>query len=376
MLAAMTTSTFDLHPASASSSPKCGDDDAVATITTAEDDWWPDMTLYGDLNMRPFRNAWMLEEIGMPYVHVPCMPRSRIARMVHPMGKVPALLVVERRRRRPPPRGGDDGDVGRSVDSNPPRFVILESAAINTYLGDMAREGAIMTTSARRPHHDNCRRNHELVPPPATHQRARYEHLIMFVMSEIDSQSLWVHRKHSPPPHGLSNLFGDAPAAVFEARRQFDGALDVMVGDIFGFIVADMNGDVDGDDIVNVNDDDRGGYLLSTGFSAVDILFVHCCSWAQQIGWLEGGKTTNRGGTLDDDVTVTPTTMTTAMTTKTTNSTTTTAPKRLVPELGAYLERCRSRPAYVRVNGLRRDQVYERKDRGGGGGGIAADSRL
>lgn len=48
---------------------------------------WPKVTLYGDLNMRPFRNAWMLEEIGLPYEHVNCRPWSRRAKGVHPMGK-------------------------------------------------------------------------------------------------------------------------------------------------------------------------------------------------------------------------------------------------------------------------------------------------
>ncbi|KAL3768594.1 hypothetical protein ACHAW5_001891 [Stephanodiscus triporus] len=365
--------------------------------------WWPKVTLYGDLSMRPFRNAWMLEEIGLPYVHVACRPRSRIARELHPMGKVPALLVEVERCRRRERRGGEDreddaGDEGRSDGSS---FVVLESAAINTFLGDLARE--IPTKSSENCNYDNDddedargrrrggrgRRYNDgdnpvivpahsnaLVPPPATSQRARYDSLVMFVMTEIDSQSLWIHRKHSR--EGLSGVFGDAPEAVVEARRQFEGALDAVVGEIAdasagknGGGCDDGDGDGDGGgycgDVGRRSDgDDRGivgdhgRYLLSTGFSAVDILFANCCFWAQQIGWLEREKTTDQppndnGRTLHY------------------NETTTTAPKYLVPELEAYLRRCRSRPAFARANELRRMQVYEDEE---GRSGFPNNSRL
>jgi hypothetical protein len=168
-------------------------------------------------------------------------------------------------------------------------------------------------------------------------------------------------------------VFGEAPAAVDEARRQFDGALDAVVGEIAAGADDDDagaggNGDGDGDD---VGDDVGGGgggrYLLSTGFSAADIIFANCCFWAQQIGWLERG-----GGAVADDAGGTSgdggTTATATETAKT--------PKLLVPELGAYLERCRARPAFKRANELRRVQVYDEKEGGRSGFSNNKDSRL
>lgn len=145
---------------------------------------WPKLTLYGDLNMRPFRNIWMLEEIGLPYKHIVCKPWSRIAKNVHPLGKVPALLVENY-------SGGD---------SKEEKFVLIESAAINTFLGDLARESSVDTHN-----------NKMLVPTPSTPLRAKYDSLSMFIMTELDSQSLWIHRKHE----ALSDLFG-------ERQRQSD----------------------------------------------------------------------------------------------------------------------------------------------------------
>jgi glutathione S-transferase len=327
-LAAVTTNPNRLLMAASSPPPP----DAAAATGTNERTialGWPKVTLYGDLNMRPFRNLWMLEEIGLPYAHVACRPWSRIAGGVHPLGKVPALLVEGRSR-----RGGADGGGG---DGGP--FVMLESAAINTYLGDMARElesDPLAATPAR---------DGPLVPPPATFQRARYDSLVTFVVAEIDSQSLWIHRKHSRGG-GLSRVFGEAPAAVDEARRQFGGALDFVVGEISGAVDAGGGGGGDGD----IGGGGEGGYLLSTGFSAADIIFANCCFWAQQIGWLERGEAAanvNAGGTSGDGETT---------------AAATTRQKHLVQELGAYLERCRSRPAFKRANELRRVQSFAEEE--------------
>jgi len=264
--------------------------------------------------MRPFRNIWMLEEIGLPYKHRPCQPWSTVAKSVHPLGKVPALSV----------ECADDGvvekkrDDDRKEDETTENFVVLESAAINTFLGDLAREISITKQHIADTQHQHNQPT--LVPPPATPQRAKYDSLAMFTMTELDSQSLWIHRKHDD----LSNVFGEAPTAVQEARRQFDNALDAMVDEI----TEDENN--------TSNDEER--YLLSTGFSAVDILFANCCFWAQQIGWLER----NPSVTISSEKH---------------------APKRLLPKLELYLEQCRSRPAFIRANELRKNQVHEKKER-------------
>jgi glutathione S-transferase len=282
---------------------------------------WPRLTLYGDLDMRPFRNIWMLEEIRLPYTQIACKPWSRVAKSIHPLGKVPALMVDNW-------HATNEGGGGDTEAEGNNSFVVLESAAINTFLGDVARELARQTFDTAMP---------VLVPPPATLQRAKYDMLSMFVMNEIDSQSLWIERKHGQ----LSDVFGDAPAAVQEAKRQFDNALNVMVDEIItnnDRVTSDMKYD--------------GRYLLSTGFSAVDILFAHCCSWAQQIGWLAKESVTlppssvlvdGANPNIQDNVT-----------------TQSTSPTPLAPELAAYLERCHSRPAYLRAKELRENQVGRR----------------
>ncbi|KAL7528536.1 hypothetical protein ACHAXR_006682 [Thalassiosira sp. AJA248-18] len=289
--------------------------------------YWPKVTIYGDLNMRPFRNGWMLEEIGLPYTHRMCKPWSRVAKSVHPLGKVPALLVECAN----DDGGCEDGTAGE-------KFVVLESAAINTFLGDLAREMSSSSVDFKQKRNVADPLPHNsiptLVPPPATPQRAKYDSLAMFIMTELDAQSLWIHRKHSD----LSNVFGDAPTAVREARRQFDNALDAMVAEIPG----------DENDSSNDNDE----YLLPIGFSAVDILLANCCFWAQQIGWLEIRVKNPNAVTI---------TSTSEKQTEGDNNETK-APKPLAPKLAAYLTRCRSRPAFVRVNELRKNQAHEKKE--------------
>eukprot|EP00970_Alexandrium_tamarense_P003641 scaffold570_cov169-Alexandrium_tamarense.AAC.23 len=267
----------------------------------------PSLTLYGDLNMRPFRNIWMLEELSIPYKHILCKPWSRIAKSVHPMGKVPALLVEYN-------NGESTTDDGVTTKNS---FVVLESAAINTFVGDLSREYNNLN--------NNPNQTPILVPPPATRERAKYDSLAFFIMTEIDFQSLWIHRKHSD----MSDVFGEAPVAVTEAKRQFDNALEAVESEL-------------------ICDSDENCFLLPTGFSAVDILLTNCCFWAMQIGWLE--KTSKMEASSK------PTTYDGA--TKTPIPT----PKPLSPKLELYLKCCQSRPAFVKANDLRKAQVYERKN--------------
>lgn len=242
---------------------------------------WPKFTLYGDPNMRPFRNIWMLEEIGVNYNHVNCKPWSSKAKAVHPLGKVPALVVE--------PRFVNN-------DQQQP-FVVLESGAINTFLGDLAREIE-----------SNEHSKDVMVPPPATLLRAKYDSLILFIVTEIDFQALWIHRKHSD----LKDVFGDAPTAVAEAKRQFHNAL--------GAIELELN--------------NESGYLLPSGFSPADILLATCCFWAQQIGWL--ARSLDEATTTDADKE--------------------SQKKQLTSKLMAYLARCRHRPAFIKANVLRKAQ--------------------
>lgn len=49
--------------------------------------------LVGNRATRAFRALWLLEELGVPYEHVPAAPRSEEVRAVSPLGKVPVLVV-------------------------------------------------------------------------------------------------------------------------------------------------------------------------------------------------------------------------------------------------------------------------------------------
>ena len=84
----------------------------------------PKLTLYGSAMFRPLRNVWMLEEMGIPYEHVPARPRSKEAGAVNPFAKIPTLV---------------DG-----------AMVMYESVAINTHLGDRYRDCLLYTSPSPR----------------------------------------------------------------------------------------------------------------------------------------------------------------------------------------------------------------------------------
>ncbi len=98
---------------------------------------------------RAIRVLWMLEEIGQPYTHTPCAPRSAEALEVNPTGKVPALRT--------------DGQI------------LTDSVAIMTFLGD--RHGA-------------------LTHPSGSMARARQDALTFQILDEVDSL-LWTAARHS-----------------------------------------------------------------------------------------------------------------------------------------------------------------------------------
>ena len=106
-------------------------------------------TVIGTVKSRALRVIWMLEELGLPYDHVPAGPRSEDARRHNPSGKIPALLV--------------DGEA------------ITDSVAIMTFLGD--RHGA-------------------LTFPAGTIDRARQDGFTQLVNDEFDSV-LWTAGRHS-----------------------------------------------------------------------------------------------------------------------------------------------------------------------------------
>ena len=106
-------------------------------------------TVIGTSKSRALRVLWMLEEVGLPYDHVPAAPRSDEARRYSPAGKIPALVV--------------DG------------AAITDSVAIMTFLAD---------------------RHNALTVPAGTLDRARQDGFTQRVNDELDAL-LWTAARHS-----------------------------------------------------------------------------------------------------------------------------------------------------------------------------------
>lgn len=103
----------------------------------------------GGVRSRTLRVLWMLEEIGLPYEHVPLAPRSDEVRSFNPAGKIPVLI--------------SDG------------VPITDSVAIMTFLAD---------------------RHDRLTFAPGTIDRARQDSLTQCIVDEFDAV-LWTAAKHS-----------------------------------------------------------------------------------------------------------------------------------------------------------------------------------
>ena len=179
------------------------------------------LRLVGAASFRSFRNLWMLEELGVAYEHVPATPLSPEARAHNPFGKVPALHDREH------------------------DFTMYESAAINTYLGDKFASDA------------SCPR---LVPPAGTPARGLYEQTVFCIMTELDAQGLWIHRKHET----FGRVFGKFPEAVAHAKATSGRTIGILAKQL------QQHG---------------GPFLLGPEFTAADVLFVHSLNWAEDIGW-------------------------------------------------------------------------------------------
>jgi len=230
----------------------------------------PSLTLVGTPRFRPFRNIWMLEELrdalptGFDYSHLIVNPQSDEARASHPMGKIPSLLVAD-----------DDGD----------EFTLIESAAINSWLGDRLREYCQPSELGF------------LVPCPGTKDRALYDSFVQFLMAEADSSGLWIHRKLESL--GEKKAFGAVRYALLPARLQFDRAMQGVRAQL-----------------LKQREQGAEYFLVGSCFTAADILLVHCCDWALGIGGDKGGWLSKY---WTDDV------------------------------VQDYLSRMRARPAYVRA---------------------------
>ena len=103
----------------------------------------------GATKSRTFRVLWMLEELGVPYEHVPAAPRSEEVARFSPAGKIPVLVA----------------------DHVP----ITDSVAIMTFLGD---------------------RHSGLTHQAGTLERARQDSLTQAIIDEFDA-TLWAAARHS-----------------------------------------------------------------------------------------------------------------------------------------------------------------------------------
>lgn len=171
------------------------------------------LQLYNFPKTRGFRVTWMLEELEAEYEFklVPFGANGFASEdylKINPAGKVPALR---------------DGDM-----------LLTESAAIVTYLGDKFPEK-------------------QLVPPPGTAARAKYNQWCYFVLSELE-QPLWTKGKHTfvlPPDKRV-------PAVIETAAWEFRKALSILSKGLEG-----------------------NKYILGDSFSAADILVGHTLTWAE-----------------------------------------------------------------------------------------------
>lgn len=118
------------------------------------------------------------------------------------------------------------------VDGN---FVLSESAAIVTYLGDTYGPDS------------------GLVPKPYSLQRAKYNEWLSFIQMELDAHTLYVMRKHQD----LVDLYGNAPAAIAEAIAGFTKQVAVAHSRL-----------------------EARPYLLGEQFTAADLLLSTCLDWA------------------------------------------------------------------------------------------------
>jgi len=175
--------------------------------------------IWGGATSRTMRAHWMAHELGLDYQ--PRLIGSRGGknqtdefRALNPKEKIPVLI---------------DDD-----------FVLTESVAIVTYLGD--RYGP----------------DSGLIPSVGAQARASYNEWISFVQMELDAHTLYVIRKH----RYLADLYGEAPAAIDAAVAGFNKQVDVTARRL-----------------------ETSPYLLGDTFGAADLILMTCLDWADAYGF-------------------------------------------------------------------------------------------
>ncbi|MEM1266985.1 MAG: glutathione S-transferase family protein [Pseudomonadota bacterium] len=154
------------------------------------------VTVVGSAKTRAVRVLWALEEMGVPYTHIPEQPRSPAVVALHPLGKIPILK---------------DGDT-----------VIADSVAIITYLAD---------------------RNGALTAPSGSLARASQDAMTQFAVTELEAP-LWTRAKHSFVLPENARVPAIKPAVDAEVERAFSQLASLMEGRPFAagdsFTIADI----------------------------------------------------------------------------------------------------------------------------------------
>ena len=181
----------------------------------------PDLTLWGVGTSRTVRAHWALHELGLPYKIRPIGPRTGETKTaeytrLNPRQKIPLL---------------QDGD-----------FAIGESAAIVAYLSrTYATPGKTLIPEAQRDY-------------------ARWLEWCFFIVTELDSTSLYVMRRHRAD--ALGPIYGVAPEVVAQAGEYFRRQLRHVEAAL----------------------SDGRQYLVADRFTSADILLTTCLDWAIAYG--------------------------------------------------------------------------------------------
>lgn len=181
----------------------------------------PNLTLWGVGTSRTVRPHWALAELGLKYETYAIGPRTGETKTaeytkLNPRQKVPLL---------------QDGD-----------FAIGESAAIVAYLSrTYASPGKMLI-------------------PEEKQQYAKWLEWCFFIVTELDSTSLYVMRRHSAD--ALGPIYGVAPDVVAKAGEYFREQLRH----------------------VEVALDDGRNFLMGDQFTSADILLTTCLDWAIAYG--------------------------------------------------------------------------------------------
>lgn len=170
------------------------------------------LTIYGCPNTRSTRVVWALEEVGEEYQYVPVDLRAGA-------GWQPDYLAIN-----------IGGKVPTLVDNE---FVLTESAAICTYIGDRFPDTG-------------------LVPQVGTQERASYNRWCYFTLSELE-QPLWTIAKHRFALPEQRRV----PGVIDTARWEFTIAAKILATGL-----------------------GRRAFIIGERFTAADILIAHTLAWA------------------------------------------------------------------------------------------------